>query len=218
MQSVVNVLEPSNDRRLITLKSAKLAMNLFSTSSQSTDDQIDLMVEWASDAVADLCNRVLALERVKETLLEHTSMSPRLPLSHFPIRMEAKYPIVVTEDGTELVADTDYIIDVDVGVITKLDGSPWAVPTVVEYTGGYDLPFESPPVLQQATILLTRESYNAAIRGDSTIRSISHKETRVMYFDPNALAMKAASGGGAKGSPGLRAAEALVQGFTRYWL
>ncbi len=222
MQSVVTILEPAKDVSLLTLKAAKLAMNLFSTSSQSTDDQIEMMVAWSSDTVATMCNRVFAQERVSETLLEFTTDCPRLPLSHFPIRLgtdAAPVPITVTEGDAVLERDVDYIVDSNAGVLTKLDGSTWAVPTTIEYTGGYDLPFEAPLALQQATILLTREAYNAAIRGDATIRSISHKETRVMYFDPNAAAAKAMAGGGAAtGTAAMKATAALLQHFTRYWV
>jgi len=216
MQSVVTVIEPAKDISLISLRDAKLGMNLFSTSSQSTDDQLEMMIRWGSSTIADMCNRVLAKEKVSEQLVEFNVDSPRLPLSHFPILTDPAP--VVTENGALLTEGVDYIIDSDSGFLVKLNGGTWIVPTTIEYTGGYDLPFDAPPTLQQAAILMTRESYNAAIRGDASVRSISHKETRVMYFDPNAMAAKAMSGGGKAGSAAMRAAEALVQGFTRYWL
>jgi hypothetical protein len=216
MHSVVTVIEPAKDISILTVKDAKLAMNLFATSSQSTDDQIEMFIRWASDVIGDLGNRVFAKETVKEQLMDTTSSSPRLPLSHFPIRTDPA-PVVM-ENDVLLVEDVDYIVDSDAGFLVKVSGGPWLVPTVVEYTGGYDLPFEAPPQLQQAAILLTRESYNAAIRGDAMIRSISHKEARVMYFDPNALAIKSMASAGKSGTTAMRAAEALVQGLTRYWL
>src|SRR5678815_1426228 len=122
MQSVVQVLDPAEDISLISVRDAKLGMNLFSVSSQSTDDQLEMLIKWSSDEIAKICNRVFAKERVKETLVEFNTDCPRLPLSHFPIRVDDSNTMVVTEDGTELVADVDYIIDVGAGVITKLDG------------------------------------------------------------------------------------------------
>jgi hypothetical protein len=86
----------------------------------------------------------------------------------------------------------------------------------VTYTGGYELPFESPPALRQAAILAVREAYYASIRGDATIRMVGHKESRVIYFDPNA-ALKAISGSGSGGggSAATRSMKALLERFTR---
>jgi len=219
MQSVVTIIEAAKDISLITLRDAKLGMNLFSTSSQSTDDQLEMMIRWSSDTIATMCNRVFAKEKVSEQLVEFNTECPRLPLSHFPIRTGNGISPVVTENGVLLNEGDDYIVDPSGGVLTKTGGGTWLVPTIVEYTGGYDLPFESPPALQQAAILLTREGYNAAIRGDQSVRMISHKSARVIYFDPNAAAAKASAGAsGSQGTAAMRSAQALLQKFTRYWL
>ena len=62
---------------------------------------------------------------------------------------------------------------------------------------------------------MLREAYYASVRGDATIRMIGHKESRIIYFDPNVLA-KSAGGGGTGGSPAQRAVHDLLSHFTRY--
>jgi hypothetical protein len=72
-------------------------------------------------------------------------------------------------------------------------------------------------------ILLTREAYYTTQRGDASVRSISHKESRIIYFDP-ATQMKAAAaagggggggGGAAGGTAAQKAAQSLLQRYTR---
>src|SRR5262249_44966239 len=90
-----------------------------------------------------------------------------------------------------------------------------AEPIVVTYTGGYDLPDEAPPALKQALELMIREeqAYTGRL-SMSGIRSISHKEARVMFYDPfSGSGQKAVSGGmNVALSP---AASALLSHYTR---
>ena len=99
-----------------------------------------------------------------------------------------------------MAIDYDYELDAEKGRLTRI-AAAWVEPVVVTYTGGYELPMEAPFALQSASLLLTREAYYASIRGDASIRSVSHKEARVMYFDPNAKS-NAAGGGAAAGGGG----------------
>jgi hypothetical protein len=85
---------------------------------------------------------------------------------------------------------------------------------IVNYSGGYHLPDEAPPALKQAAIMLMREAYYASVRGDATVRMIGHKESRIIYFDPNLLARS--TGGSGHGTPAQRAAADILSSFTRY--
>jgi hypothetical protein len=93
-------------------------------------------------------------------------------------------------------------------------GAAFTEQTVIDYSGGFNLPTESPPALKQAAIMLIREAYYASVRGDATVRMIGHKESRIIYFDPNVLAR--ASAGGSGGTPAQRAVNDLLTSFTRY--
>ena len=87
--------------------------------------------------------------------------------------------------------------------------------TVIAYSGGYNLPDEAPPALKQAAMMLMREAYYASVRGDATVRMIGHKESRIIYFDPNLLARSMRRHG-----PAARRRNApshdLLTHFTRY--
>ena len=122
---------------------------------------------------------------------------------------------VVDGQGATLTKDVDYEVGYDAGKLTRL-GASWGFgPVTVTYTGGYDLPFETPKALKQATLLLSREAYFASQRGDATIRMVSHKDARVMYFDPSTMVRALASGGGsgAGGSPALRRIADLLTAY-----
>ena len=89
-----------------------------------------------------------------------------------------------------------------------------AEPIVVTYTGGYKLPDEAPDALKQACTLFVRaDRADAQRQATAGIRSLSHKEARVMFFDPNAGS--GGSGGGSSASKVLVAAHALLMHYVR---
>lgn len=213
MQTTSRIITPAEDISLLTLYEARLALNLTS-SNEMLDDQIELMIKWASAEIATLCNRTFARETLVETVSEiGGDSSGKLYLSHWPVVEIAG----ISEDGgADLVEDDDYVVDTGSGVITRL-GTPWTEAIEVEYTGGYNLPFEAPVALQQAALLMTREAYYATVRGDATVRMVSHKDSRIIYFDPNAKSAAAAGGGGGMGgSPARRAVGDLLKHFIRF--
>lgn len=209
MEVSIEVVKEAKEKSLLTVHNAKLGLNMQSTSSTFTDEQIELMISWASNEISKLCQRVFAQQTVIETILEIAS--PRVYLSQYPVKEITE----LSENGTVLVAGTDYNIDVQSGKVTRLPiGTWWSAPVVIKYTGGYDLPQRAPPELASACVLLTREAYNASLRGDASIRMITHKQTRIIYFDPNA-AQKGGSSGGAAGSPARRATQDIIRAYTR---
>jgi hypothetical protein len=64
--------------------------------------------------------------------------------------------------------------------------------------------------------MLMREAYDAGVRGDATVRMIGHKESRIIYFDPNALAKSVGGGGTSGGTAAQRASRDLLDHFTRF--
>ena len=204
MQTSIEVVKEAKDVSLLTLHDAKLGLNLLTASFN--DDQVELMVKWASSEIAKLCNRVLAQETLIETILELEAS--RIYLSHYPIKEITE----ISEAGTVLTT-ADYNLDVRTGTLSRADGVFWGLPTVIKYTGGYDLPQKAQPELASAALLVTREAYHAALRGDASIRMIMHKQSRIMFFDPNAAAAKASGSGG---SAARRAITDLIRGYTRF--
>jgi len=209
MDITQNVIKPAQDLGFLTSYEARLALNLSSSTDETIDDLLEMLIKWSSDEIAVQCNRVFAKETLIETFREINSGCKRLFLTHYPI---VGIDSVVV-GGTTLVSGVDYVMDSDAGKLTRLS-TTWSSPVVVSYTGGYDLPAEAPPALQQATLLMAREAYYATIRGDATVRMIGHKEARVIYFDPN-TALKG-SGGSSGGSPARRAVADLLTAYMRF--
>lgn len=210
MQLTETILEEAKDISFLTNYEARLGLNLVSSTDENIDDLVEMLIEWASDEIATECNRTFAKEKLKAVYREINSGAKRLQMTHFPIETVFS---VVDSSGNTLVENTDYEVDYESGKITRLNTS-WSSTNTVIYTGGYDLPAETPKALRQATILMTREAYYATLRGDATIRMVSHKDARVIYFDPSALIKALNSGGsGSAGSPALKRIQSLLTAY-----
>jgi hypothetical protein len=212
MHSSIIVTKPAPDISLITLYEAKIALNI-PTSDTSSDEALKFFILRSSDEAQVLCSRFFARESVIETFREVVNPITRLYLSRYPVKPEDIVSIEV--DGAPL---TGYDIDPETGKLSLWDGTTWAESIVATYTGGYEVPQGVPPSLRQAVILLTREAYYSTAHGDSSVRSITHKESRIMYFDPAAMVKAMSSGGGSGPSGGTaaqKAAQSLLQRYTR---
>lgn len=208
MQSSLTVVTPANNLSLVSLYEAKIALGFANSTDTALDEQLEMFIEWSSAEIAALCNRTFARETVIESFTSLGSHN-RIYLSRYPI----KEITAIDEDGEALVITDDYTVDMTNGLVTRVDNA-WSAPATFSYTGGYELPNAAPKALRQAALLMTRESYFAASRGDASIRQISHKDSRVTYFDPNA---KSASSGG-DSSPARKAVGTLLQHFTRFYV
>lgn len=225
MQSTLVVIKKSEDDALLTLYEAKLGLNMFTTGTDGLNDQIEMLIGWTSDEIAVTCNRSFGKETVQETIREIRAPSSTTSIMSIPLwntftgtrRLYlSKFPNIVvesvTENGVAIFEDIDFEVDDDGGWLTRL-GTNWKEPVVVNYTGGYDLPKEAPGALKKAAILVTREAYYAAARGDASVKLVVHKESRVGFFDPR---MPPGAGGGRGGTtPAGRAVGDLLQAFTR---
>jgi hypothetical protein len=204
MHSSILVTKAAPDTSLITLYEAKLGLKI-PTSNADQDEQLKFMILRASDEVQTLCSRVFPKEGVVETFREIENPISRLYLSRYPVKREDI--VSIEADGMPL----DYDVDGQSGKLTLVGGNVWADSVIIEYAGGYAIPNEVPYALRQATLLITRDAYYAMQRGDASIRQISHKESRISYFDPSKTGGSSSSGG----TPGQEAAKNLLQRYTR---
>ena len=143
-----------------------------------------------SDVIATMCNRVFAKEKVAETWRGDAPPyeNYRIFLTHYPV---ADADIESVTVSGSLVDPLGYEIENRSGKVTI---PAFNDPIVVTYTGGYDLPEEAPDALKQALALLVQAGRTHLARGmTSGIRSISHRESRVMFFDALAGGVKSAN-------------------------
>lgn len=214
MQQIVQVLIPADSYDLLSIEEAKTILGL-ATADTSHDDQILLLIEVMSDQVARTCGRVFGYETVTETFTDMVAGTQRLYLSRWPAKLSDVESFTVA--GTDVMLDTYWILEEETGVIYRKTGF-WVGEVEITYSGGYELPEQAPAALKQATMILTRENYFSIIRGDSSVRSISHKESRVMYFAPNQMVVNQGGTGGSGASVSSAAVDSLLSHFRRHWV
>jgi hypothetical protein len=178
----LETLQPATNFDLVTLAEAKLALGI-AVSDVSQDDNLKMQITIYSDYIATLCNRVFAKEKMSERWRD--IQDDRIFVSHYPISKIDDIESVVRPDGTTLDAD-NYEIELRSGKIGIIGGG--SEPITVIYTGGYSLPDEAPPALKQAALYALKfgRMQDAMMRpGLAGVRSLAHKESRVVYHDPN---------------------------------
>jgi hypothetical protein len=180
---VINVITPATDYNLVSLDEIKLMFGILETDS-SQDDLLNEYISQYSDVIATYCNRVFAKEELYEiwrcTEYDQTNGMKRLFLSHYPL--DKTYNLVLESPTGSTMDPEEYAIEWKSGKIELLQTN--TEPIKVTYSGGYLLPTETPPALKQAAMLMIREGQALMQRlAVSGIRSISHKDSRVMYFD-----------------------------------
>jgi hypothetical protein len=193
VDTIIKILTPATSYDLITLAELKVMLGIQSTDT-SQDAQLQMWIDQYSDYISTLCNRVFAYEEVRETWrADPTHASNRIYLSHWPVK-DADIQSVECPRGTPLDPATDWELEEKSGkleVMTSL-----ADPIDVTYWGGFDVPTETPPALKAACEILIRAAKAQAVAAATAgIRSLTHKEARVMFFDPAAIFGKMAGGG-----------------------
>ena len=181
-------LTPATQFDILTLDEAKLALGL-TTTTPDQDAQLQFMISTQSAVCAEYCNRVFAYEQMLETWRSDLTLSSnRIFLSHWPVKKE-DVTIVAAPRGTVLTPDTDYEIEEKSGKVEML--TSMSEPIDITYSGGYALPDDAPMQLKQAVILLIRQERLMMLQAQTAgVRSISHRDARVMFFDPNMLLAK----------------------------
>lgn len=188
----VKVLEPAESYALLTLDELKVILGISATDT-SEDEQLEMWIEQYSDVVATMCNRVFAKEKVQETWRGDLPPfdSPRVFLTHYPVA-DADIESVESPQGSA-IDPAAYEVENGSGKL-RMNGA-WSEPITVIYSGGYELPDEAPPALKTATGLLISAARIEMTRNKTSgIKSISHRESRVMFFDVQQMTGQSGSG------------------------
>jgi len=213
----VKVIEAATSADLMTLDELKVALGIESTDT-SEDAQLTQWIEHYSDVIATMCNRVFAKEKVEETWRgdewPYGVARGRIFLTHYPVAKDEDIEIVSAPDGAT-IDPANYEIENRSGKLQFFTG--WSEPIRVTYTGGYALPDEAPPALKQALTMFITAARVAQTRAETAgIRSMTHKEARVQFFDPNSGQSKG-SGGSVLGEVG-NAVSALLTHYIRLYV
>ena len=209
VDTIIKVLEPATSIDLVSLDYIKAALGI-DPSDTSQDELLANYITQYSDIIARECNRVtLAYEKVRETV--RCLMPNRYYVSHWPIK-EEDIESIESPRGTDYMA-ADYEVEEWSGKIELFAARD--EPIVVTYSGGYKLPDEAPPGLQAAAEIMIRAARAIArMQATAGVRSISHREARVMFFDPNA-ALKVLSTPAAGAGQGV---DSLLLPYKRFWV
>lgn len=211
----VKVVTPATSFDMLTLDEAKLLLGI-SSGDTSQDDLLKFQISINSATIAEICNRTFAKEEVIETWRE--IYNGRVFLTHWPVKdndIESVYsagygwPI----EQFELEEASGKLSNV---TLYAAESTPWVQAVTIRYTGGFILPDEAPLPLKQATAALMRDervtAQQSAVAG---IRQLTHKSSRVMFFDVNAAIAKQ---GGTMKASGRQLAESLCRQYMRIWV
>jgi hypothetical protein len=187
----IDIIKPATNIDILTLDEAKVLLGI-ALNDSSQDTVVSALITTFSAVIANVCYRTFAYQEVTETWRE--TFNGRLFLSQWPVKLA---DIQAVSTGSVPLDPTMYKLEEKSGklsFVTNPGGSqstPWLWPTVVTYSGGYVLPDEAPSDLKQACVILIRNERikmrQAQVAG---IRQIAHKESRVAFFDPNALLIR----------------------------
>jgi hypothetical protein len=206
----VKVLEPADNASFLTLKEAKLLLGLPVNGADTVaDETLELQIAIASATIMRLCNRMMAKQKVVETWFDFAAT--KLFLRHFPV-VDDEIEEVTT--GRGLLTPDEYALEEESGTLWGF--GRFAEPVVITYSGGYQLPDDAPLDLKQATLLMLSQQRSQATRESiEGIRMIAHKDSRVLFFDPNQQAKAAAAGGATRS--GIPAVDSILDHYTRLW-
>lgn len=143
---ITTVVTAASSTLLTDLAAVKGELNLTTTDS-ARDAVLTRYITAASIAIAQFCNRTLVKETVKDTFFLSRDNAPGAVRGGADPLQLSRYPIVgtptVTENGTALTLDVDFIVDAENGQLIRLDGNlqprRWYTwPLVVQYAGGFE--------------------------------------------------------------------------------
>jgi hypothetical protein len=208
----VKVLEPADNASFLTLREAKLllGMPVNGPVDDIADETLELQIAIASATIMRLVNRMMAKQKVVETWFDFAAT--KLFLRHFPVEEDGIEEVTI--GGRGLLAPDEYALEEESGTLWGF--GRFAEPVSITYWGGYELPDEAPLDLKQATLLMLSQQRSQATRESiEGIRMIAHKDSRVLFFDPNQQAKAGAAGGATRS--GIPAVDALLDHYTRLW-
>jgi hypothetical protein len=212
----IKVITPATSYDLCTLDEIKVMLGIALTDT-SEDALLQVWITQYSDMIATMCHRVFAYEEVTETwrgdTLPFDTDNGRIFLTHYPVA-DGDIQSVTGPDGTDISGG--YELENKSGKIQFFNIS-WSEPIRITYSGGYVLPDDAPPALKQALGLLVQYARIWQTRALATgVRSISHRESRIQFYD--FLAQQAKLGGpGPIGWANAMVAP-LLSAYTRYYV
>ena len=212
----IKVITPAASYDLCTLDEIKVMLGIAPTDT-SEDQLLQLWITQYSDMIATVCKRVFAYETVEETWRGDSKPfdtdSGRIFLTHYPVA-DADVQSVTGPDGTDI--STGYELENKSGKLQFFNIS-WGEPIRITYSGGYQLPDEAPPALKQALGLLVQYARIWQSRAlASGVRSISHRESRVQFYD--FLASMTKLGGPGPIGWAQSMIEPLLSAYMRYYV
>lgn len=165
MQRITEVLTAAATYNLTTLDTVRAELGL-------TDISDDMVMRWiagASARIAAYCNRVFALETVRESFEFRPGESANaLRLSRTPVAAITS----VTVDGS---ATTDYKVDTKSGVLARtasgVVGTWFGREIIVTYSGGYELVGTLPWPVEDACLVMLRHRASSRTR-DPMLRQL----------------------------------------------
>src|SRR5580765_5981680 len=166
----VKVLEPADSYALLTLDEIKLAFGI-DPADTSQDAQLQMLIDTYSDVIATMCKRTFAKEKVMETWRGDPPPyeNNRIYLTHYPVA-DADIESVAAPDGTVIDA-ANYEIENATGKLSLAGSSATSI--VVTYTGGYDLPDETPAALKAAAQLMMQAGRAQLAHAGGGIRAVA---------------------------------------------
>lgn len=199
MQQILIEITPPTSIDLVSLDDMKMKL-LIADTDTTKDELVAELITNMSAVVARLCNRVFGFRDVHETFYQLNDQNPvnpatrRLYLSQWPVAQGDIATLTSTQDGSGVLVDLlpalgdTVILEEATGTLyQRPDIGPWYGTIDVVYSGGYDLPTDTPPDLAFAVEAAIREQYYVAIRNPSLfgVRQLAHKESRVGFYPPN---------------------------------
>jgi uncharacterized phiE125 gp8 family phage protein len=170
MNSILTVTTTASSYDLTSLANVKAELDI---NDGASDTVLRRYITGASLAASHYCNRVFAVETVSEQFLAGSS-AHRWHWRNGPLQLQ-RYPLItvtsITEDGTLLVVDDDYVVDSINGQLRRVDSDglvlawPCVLITAV-YSAGYAT---TPADLEDAVIRMVTQRYSAKGR-DATLR------------------------------------------------
>src|SRR5262249_48089666 len=173
---------------LITLADLKLALGITGTTE---DAELQAAITFQSQIITDYCDRRFGLAQVQETF----TLDPGESVRRREALVLSLYPVVsITDVSISGTSTTDYNFDPVSGRLwlpaNQYIYGAWQFygfgpnPVVVSYSGGYDLPAQSPARLQRAIIETINQGRQSGNR-DPSIREVQHGDTRIAYVSPS---------------------------------
>src|SRR5215475_739297 len=200
---------------LISLADLKLALGITDTTQ---DAQLQAAITFQSRIIAEYCDRRFGLAlSAKETF----TLDPGESVRRREALVLSLYPVVsITDVSISGTSTTDYNFDPASGRLwlpaNQYIYGAWQFygfgpnPITVTYSGGYDLPEQSPVRLQRAIIEAVNQGRQSGTR-DPTIREVQHGDTRITYVSPSFAA-------GSTGQHLTASVTDLIEAYRRFYV